>query len=287
MDTLQSFFTTINEQRDHTQMKFGHAMKSLALNRANVALTRCGGDRHHPILEDFFRRCRPMVTEHQLVRIGNANDGGYLLPDDLDGIQTCYSPGVSTMADFELALTRRGINCYLADYSVDSAPVTDPLISFEKKFLGGTNSSKYMTLSSWIDRTSKLQDNDLLLQMDIEGAEYNVLVDTSTEVLQRFRILVIEFHSMEALFTPMGFRLIDAVFTKVLGQFSVVHIHPNNCMVRQRYGRFEVPPLMEFTFLRKDRITCPSPAYKFPHALDATNVPENADFSLPPCWYAN
>jgi len=43
-------------------------------------------------LADFLRRVRPVTTDHELVRIGEARDGGYLLPDDLEGISYCFSP---------------------------------------------------------------------------------------------------------------------------------------------------------------------------------------------------
>jgi hypothetical protein len=37
-------------------------------------------------------------------------------------------------------------------------------------------------------------DQDLMLQMDSEGAEYAILFDLEREILSRLRILVIKFH---------------------------------------------------------------------------------------------
>ena len=39
-----------------------------------------------------------------LLRIGGDSDGGYLLPDDLENISSCFSPGVSDIFDFEFTL---------------------------------------------------------------------------------------------------------------------------------------------------------------------------------------
>jgi hypothetical protein len=260
-------------------------MRDLLLNTFGYALTRCTRQQKRD-LAAFLGRVAPMKTEHPLVRVGNAHDGGYLLPDDLTGIRTCFSPGVSTVADFELDLTRRGIRCQLADYSVDAAPVASPLIHFEKRFLGTVDDAQYMRLSSWVERHADPGDGDLLLQMDIEGAEYDVLIETPAELLGRFRTIVVEFHGLESLFTPMGFRLVNAVFTKLLRQFTPVHAHPNNHFPCQRFDRFQVPPLMEFTFHRSDRIARAAPAREFPHPLDRSNVPGGRDYPLPECWYA-
>jgi hypothetical protein len=233
---------------------------------------------------DFLDSIKPVKTNHELIRIGGETDGGYLVPDDLENIDTCFSPGVSLVADFENELTQRGIKCFLADYSVEGPPIKNALFDFEKKYLGNKNNEIFMTLESWIN--SKPQSkNDLILQMDIEGGEYPVFFDTSSEVLRKFRMLVIEFHDFETMITKKGFDLIDMTFTKILKDFDVVHIHPNNCAEPAEYNGLFFPPIMEFTFLRKDRISKREKYDSFPHPLDRPNVAANADYVLPKCWY--
>lgn len=36
-----------------------------------------------------------------LIRLGPNGDGGYLVPDDLTGIEACFSPGVCATSEFE------------------------------------------------------------------------------------------------------------------------------------------------------------------------------------------
>lgn len=235
-------------------------------------------------LEDFFRKIHPIDSGHPLVRLGGEGDGGYLVPDDLDGIGACFSPGVSDVANFELAFANRGVKSYLADYSVESAPVTHDLIDFEKKFLRSEENDVFMTLDSWIERKEPKQ-KDFILQMDIEGAEYDVIYDINSETLRKFRILVIEFHRLDSIFDKTGFKLINLTFNKLLKDFEIVHIHPNNCRAPVVYKGFEVPPLMEFTFLRKDRVVSKGNASRnFPHPLDKPCVKSLPDYSLPTCW---
>ena len=52
------------------------------------------------------------------VRLGGPHDGGYLIPDDLDGIVACFSPGVDQTSAFERDCLDRGMALYLSDASV-------------------------------------------------------------------------------------------------------------------------------------------------------------------------
>jgi hypothetical protein len=75
--------------------------------------------RQTPIEEirQLIRTLRPVDCGKPLIRIGGDGAGGYLLPDDLEGIEYCFSPGVSTVADFESHLATLHIKSFLADYS--------------------------------------------------------------------------------------------------------------------------------------------------------------------------
>jgi len=234
-------------------------------------------------LEKFFDQFRPLSTSCGLVRVGDRGEGGYLLPNDLEGVRACFSPGVSGEASFDLDIAERGIPCYLADHSVDSPPFAHPKFNFTKKYLGPENRTIYMTLESWVNFNQPL-GSEFILQMDIEGAEYGVIFSTPVHLLQKFRILVIEFHHLSELFCPTGMQLINLTFRKLLNDFEIVHIHPNNCLGTVGYGRYQVPPVMEFTFLRKDRVRCATPAVSFPHLLDFKNAPYLPDVILPKCW---
>jgi hypothetical protein len=235
-------------------------------------------------LAEFFSSIRPVATDHALIRIGGDGDGGYLLPDDLEGIDVCFSPGVSDVANFEEELIRRNIKSYLADHSVDGPPVPHALLDFEKKFLGQQEDDVFMTLESWVRRKAPSGD-DMILQMDIEGAEYGVIFDTSSETLKRFRVIVIEFHRLNELVLEGRFDLYRMTFAKLLKDFDVVHMHPNNYFEPLQYQGFSIPPLMEFTFLRKDRVSRRSAITDLPHRLDKRNVAGNEDPPLDPCWY--
>jgi hypothetical protein len=101
--------------------------------------------------------------------------------------------------------------------------------------------------------------------MDIEGAEYQVIFETPIEVFQKFRILVIEFHGFNKLSDQYNFDLITSSFYKLLNDFRIVHVHANNCCRPVKIAEEMVPPVMEFTFLRKDHFYESDNLINLPH----------------------
>lgn len=258
------------------------ALKDIAFGRGfSIA-------RHNPVREQaaFFERIKPVRTQFELIRIGGEDDGGYLVPDDLDGLTACYSPGVNVTATFEEDMLARGLPCYLLDASVAAPPIEHPLIDFEPKFLAAhTDGDALITLDDWVARKTPGATGDLILQMDIEGAEWPVLLNASESVLSAFRILVIEFHWGERIFDPFGFKIISGVFDRLHRLFDIVHLHPNNHMGIVRSQNFAIPHAFEATFLRKGRGTVQGLATQFPHPLDRDCVSRYPHLVLPDCMH--
>ena len=231
----------------------------------------------------LVRGLRPVSVPGGLVRSGPPGDGGYLLPDDFDGIAACLSPGVSNECGFDLAMAERGIPVILADASVAGTPTAHPLFSFIPKFLDVVPSARTVTIEELARPTPA---GDLVLQMDIEGAEYRVLTSISDDLLRRVRIAVVEFHELDQMFSRFGYSAIASAFARLSQHHSVVHIHPNNNSASVRRGNFSVPPMMEFTFYRRDRFTPSEARVSYPHPLDACCVPAKPAQVLPECWWA-
>lgn len=224
---------------------------------------------------------RPMDAGHPLVRIGGDGDGGYLVPDDLQGIAACFSPGVSRIATFETELAERGIVPYLADYSVPGPPAGCGHMAFERKFLGTYDSDVFTTLGAWMARHPQASTGDLILQMDIEGAEYDVIANIAPELLARFRIVIVEFHDLECLAQPFAHARMDAVFRKLDQSFVPVHLHPNNYAGIATIAGVRMPRMMEVSYLRRDRCRALAPRFDFPHRLDRDNVPGKRSIVVP------
>jgi hypothetical protein len=238
-------------------------------------------DQFENLLMDLY----PVKTKYPLIRIGGDNDGGYLIPDDLSGISTCFSPGVDVTASFEQDLLSRGIRSHLADASVDAPPDGLEVASFTKKFLGGVNDGEFMTLEFWVRRHGGYL-GDLILQMDIEAHEYETILATPLDILRRFRIIAMEIHHAECWFNnPIAWGCVNSFFAKLLDNFHVVHNHPNNNCPFIEVEGILIPTTFELTLLRKDRAAPEGYCTEFPHPLDQPNVTDKDDRPLPPTMY--
>ncbi len=166
---------------------------------------------------DFIKRIRPLKSKFELIRIGPNGDGGYLAPNDLKGIEACFSPGVDTISEFEKdCIERFNMKVFMADKSVDrpNLDMPDDSYDFQKKFIGCTNNEDYITLDQWVSSSLPESNADLLLQMDIEGGEFFSLINASNALVNRFRIMVIEFHDLHELWNRRYFELAPWYLTR-------------------------------------------------------------------------
>ena len=231
-------------------------------------------------------RLSPVITDKELVRIGPKGDGGYLVPNDLEEIVACFSPGVDKSSGFELDCAKLGMNVFLADMSVDAPPDSHPLFHFTKKHVGAFTAGTFMTIDDWVFLSVNNAEAEIILQIDIENYEYEALLSMSDQLMQRARIIIIEFHSLDQLWNKPFYNLASRAFEKLLNTHTCVHIHPNNCCRIYSKNGIEIPPIAEFSFLRNDRIVRRSRSRKFPHPLDCDST-TNSHITLPSCWYNN
>ena len=231
---------------------------------------------------DLLTRLRPQDNGHTLIRVGGSGDGGYLIPDDLLDITELFSPGSNRLSNFEKEVAERWqVKSYICD-SIEEKP--DDLSNFQDftpAWVGPyTDGEKLISLSQWVEEKSQSR-GDLILQMDIEGAEFQTLMAASVDLMRRFRIIVIELHFLEALKNRWAFEQIySPFFEKILSDFDVVHAHPNNCCGIWNYGDIEYPRLIELTLHRKDRGKHLIPKQNSRHELDEPCVPLTPDLSL-------
>jgi hypothetical protein len=235
-------------------------------------------------IQSLMDRLAPLSCARKLIRLGPAGDGGYLLPDDLDGIDACFSPGVKFLSGFESECAQHGMKVFLADGSVERPAQTHPLFHFIRKHVGVTTDQEFTTMDDWVRTSLPESQADLLLQIDIEGYEYETFLGMSDALARRFRIIAAEFHHLEQLWNQPFFRLGSRAFDKILQTHSCVHIHPNNCAGTLEKNGLVIPSAAEFTFLRNDRIIDPTHPREFPRPLDRDNC-DCPHMQLAKCWH--
>lgn len=234
---------------------------------------------------EFIQNLRPVDSGHGLIRLGGAGDGGYLIPDDLDGISACFSPGVSETSAFERDCAQHGMHLFLADFSVEQVgPELEGFpYQFIRRFVGPDPAPEFISFPEWL-RASSAPEGDWMLQMDIEGGEYPVLLETPLEDLAKFRIICIEFHQITALWNEDFFSFVRLAVDRMLVHHRCVHIHANNAGSVKSHKGIDLPDLLEITFLRKDRMPATVAPATLPHPLDAPNLHHLPDLQLKAPW---
>jgi hypothetical protein len=107
--------------------------------------------------------------------------------------------------DFEDELaSRHGIRSHLCDYSSSAERLKTPLMpglqTFEPLWLDTRGTPDSVCLEDWVQRHEPAPPHgDLMLQIDIEGSEVRTLLATPEACLQRFRVIAMELHNLDAL----------------------------------------------------------------------------------------
>ena len=240
-------------------------------------------------LENFIKRFKEKFISCELIRIGGHGDGGYLVPNNLKDISYCFSPGVSFTASFEKELSEKyNIKSFMVDASVDKPPISDPNFQFLSKYLGSFTDNKFITLSDWLYETTGSNEFGKILQMDIEGGEYDVLIYEDAKTLASFSTIVIEFHFLHHLFKKSFLKMFSSIFEKLYKNFSICHVHPNNCCGLVELDGISVPRVMEITFIRNDyieKLSKNDANIVLPNILDRKNVIEKEDIIMPEIWW--
>lgn len=200
-------------------------------------------------MENVLRKLRAGSNEEDFIRVGGVGDGGYWVPNDLNGIQAVFSPGVGNLSQFELFFAERDIPCFMVDASVAGPSQDHPNFHFQPVWLSKkTIPGETISLEDWIGASAPA--GDLLLQMDIEGDEYPAFLAVDQSLLIRFRIIVLEVHNVTSITSRAGLQLVDALMDRLLETHEVVHSAPNPVCRTINIGQLSIPNCVELTLRR-------------------------------------
>ena len=210
---------------------------------------------------------RPVVIRDKLLRVGQQTDGAYVIPERiLKQTEVCYSYGVADNVDFDLAYHRfTGNPVHLYDPTVEAPPNLPAPLKFHRQGISAVPAGAY---DNYLAHLKANQDDQkqVLLKIDVEGAEYEWLLHTDLAELAKTAVcIVLEFHWIHA-----NQKLFVQSVEKLKTRYHLVHLHCNNC-VGSVAGLPEVP---ELTFVRRDaaafggpvKVKYPIPGLDYPNA---------------------
>lgn len=232
------------------------------------------------------RRVLSLLRPHRVsgarkVRLGKANDGGYVMLDAFEGVTAAYSIGIERDVSWDLEMAARGVPVRQYDHTIDALPEENPLFRWRRKGLGAVADppADLQTLPEMLAENGD-DGSDLILKCDCEGAEWDVLPALPPGVLARFRQIVLEIHWLgELADAPFAARA-EAALAALTADHRVVHVHGNNWSPWAVVGGVAVPHVLELTLARIDLGEFTPSDERFPTALDQPCKPGCADLYL-------
>lgn len=229
---------------------------------------------------DILKTITPAAIGEPLVRAGASNDGGYLVPRSAMSQDVVVSPGVSRNSTFELAFAERGATCYLFDASVSAPAVIDHRFKFYQKFWGLEDDADFIDAPSWIKANIDPKARNAL-QIDIEGAEYEIVDALPDEILRFFNLIVIEVHGFQSTLDEALRDRNMQFFRKLTEHHRVVHFHPNNNIRPVQFNGIDIPDCFELTLVRDDYPLFSGSSKGFSqHPLDTPCVPTEREVTV-------
>jgi hypothetical protein len=211
------------------------------------------------------------------VRVGREADGGYVMVEDFEGIQTAISIGIGSEVSWDVALADRGMTVLQFDPTITRPPVIRPDLRFEPLgLLAAHQPGIAEPLSGIVSRA----DGPLVGKIDIEGDEWAALEAASDADLRRFRQLVVEFHGIRNFVDREWRERAMSVLRKIARHMQSVHLHGNNHSGVRVIAGFPFPDTFEVTFLARERCRFSPDDACYPTPLDRPNAPYWADIHL-------
>jgi len=213
-----------------------------------------------------------------LKRYGGANDGGYLMCENLvAGVESAYSYGIATEDNWGCQLSRQfGVPIHQYDCFTEHRPTCNGgRFVFHDECIGDkTETVKARPFDSLTNQITKNGDSAkrLIVKMDVEAAEWDALGATPDAVLSRIDQMPMEFHGVDE-------RRFLAIVQKLKRTFYVVNLHFNNHACSTATEPFPAWAY-QVLFVNKRIGVLGAPAPGSPPAA-ALNAPDNA--TVPDC----
>jgi hypothetical protein len=223
-------------------------------------------------VESLLRMTAPPPQTHNLVRRGPQGDGGYFVPELEIPFDYVFSPGVGGEMGFDMEFANAGVPVFQIDGSIAAPPEEHRKIEFKSLFLKPVSIGDGITLEDWV--TECAPDMKFgLLQLDVEGAEYEAILSSSKSLLGRFASIIIELHSLERIGAPLSGDMILSTLAKLLESHAVVFRSVNNNGEWFRRGGIEHPSTIEVTYIRKDLFVPSMPLMTVPSFRNVSSKP--------------
>lgn len=219
---------------------------------------------------------KPYSIDLEKIRLGPKTDGGYIFANLFEADQTVISYGISTEYRFDREMAERGHRVLMFDHTVEGISNPHHNMHFYREGVSGVTLPE-KSLFSIRDHLGRhnVSGNNLILKIDVEGWEYPALEALDEPTLLRFQQIAIEVHDLHLLGDENFRNRFVNVFRKLNENFTIFHVHANNCDGQNGFSYVSgipVSPLLELSLIRNDLVTRRESEEVYPTRLDFPNV---------------
>jgi hypothetical protein len=193
------------------------------------------------------------VVGLNLVILGNNGDGGYVMLDEFPNDSIAYSFGIGEDVSWDADIAKKNIDVYMYDHTIDALPHSDKHFHFFKIGVCGKNNG-YENLKTF-DQLLKINGHEnktnIILKMDVEGAEWDSLADVSQEAMERCNQIIVEFHNVNQIVIDEKYKSICDLLRKINKTHQSIHLHACNYSSYEIIGGEPIPNVIEVTYVRR------------------------------------
>ena len=189
------------------------------------------------------------------VRIGREHDGGYIMLDDFHAGDVAYSFGIRDDVSWDKDMTSRGYDVFMYDHTIDGLPEENPRFHWSKLGIadGKTQDVRLKTLDELIRTNHHENTRNMILKMDVEGAEWGFLKQVSSEILSQFSQIALELHWI---ISGREQETILNSLKQLNKTHQLVHIHPCNFGNYITVGGKKFPDILQALYVKRGSYSC-------------------------------
>lgn len=214
---------------------------------------RARNTRRYAMFSEYSKllKCKRMDQAINFCRIGRVNDGGYIMADSFENVRIAYSFGICDDVSWDEDIANKGIDVFMYDHTISGLPKDNAKFHFSRIGLSSTRHEENQLLKSLeeiINSNGHSEEKNMILKMDVEGAEIGGIDITPQSVLEQFDQIVMEIHSLTR---EDCFKDIIRMLKKLNLTHQLVHVHANNFGQVFYAGDIAYSDAIEVSYMRK------------------------------------
>jgi hypothetical protein len=254
-------------------IRFAFAILAVVLASSAIVVQAMRNATNRKLRERILAELQPVALKNcTFKRFGSANDGGYLMCENLiEPIDAAYSYGVGPNDDWGCEMSRRyHVPVYEYDCFDPARPSCDGgTLVFHNECVGDRNGYRasrfFDTLENQIRKNGQPAQH-VIVKMDIEGGEWDALLSTPDDLLDAVPQITMEMHGYD---DP---KIVD-VLRKLKRHFYLVNLHFNNWSCTPRAA--PLPAWAYQTHWVSKRIGIVDPTAPVPAPMSGLNAPDS------------